>query len=205
MRSTNRMPVSAARSSRRGLPPFGLGGSGGIRGSMIAHRASETRGAAIPLPTAPRRFCYALLIAALGLAETGRDGLVLVRLGQQPQRHQSFAELVERQQDHEQARLHASPTCQRSLRYPCGRRWRRVPPHWPPGWRLSRPSSPRVCTLGNVGLCRGTDLPKVGKSLILLNAYGQTSCCASRQMSTTVGRLLTFSLLCGIFGFPVYR
>jgi hypothetical protein len=30
------MPVRAARSSRRGLPPLGLGGSSGKSGSMIS-------------------------------------------------------------------------------------------------------------------------------------------------------------------------
>jgi len=44
VRSTNRIPVRAARSFSRGRPPFGLGGSGGISGSMIAHKASETKG-----------------------------------------------------------------------------------------------------------------------------------------------------------------
>lgn len=48
VRSTNRIPVSAARSGTRGLPPRGRGGTTGSNGSMIDHRASETRGDAIP-------------------------------------------------------------------------------------------------------------------------------------------------------------
>ena len=48
VRSTNRIPVSAARSDTRGLPPRGRGGTTGNNGSMIDHRASETRGDAIP-------------------------------------------------------------------------------------------------------------------------------------------------------------
>ncbi len=43
-RSTNKMPVSAARSGRRGRPPFGFGGSGGNSGAIAAHRSSGTRG-----------------------------------------------------------------------------------------------------------------------------------------------------------------
>ena len=42
--STNRMPVSAARSGRRGLPPFGLGGSGGGSGVIAARNAPEPVG-----------------------------------------------------------------------------------------------------------------------------------------------------------------
>ncbi len=45
--STNRMPVSAARSSSGGRPPFGRGGRGGSRVWNKDQRASETRGAAI--------------------------------------------------------------------------------------------------------------------------------------------------------------
>jgi hypothetical protein len=40
--STKTMPVSAARSSTRGLPPLGLGGSSGNRGSMISQSLSLT-------------------------------------------------------------------------------------------------------------------------------------------------------------------
>jgi hypothetical protein len=40
--STKMMPVRAARSSTRGLPPSGLGGSGGSSGSMISHSSSLT-------------------------------------------------------------------------------------------------------------------------------------------------------------------
>jgi hypothetical protein len=40
--STNTMPVRAARSSMRGLPPRGFGGSGGRSGSMVSHSSSVT-------------------------------------------------------------------------------------------------------------------------------------------------------------------
>jgi hypothetical protein len=45
--STNRMPVSAARSGMRGRPPLGLGGSGGSSGAITSHSASLTSGLAI--------------------------------------------------------------------------------------------------------------------------------------------------------------
>jgi hypothetical protein len=51
LRSTNRMPASAARSGTRGRPPFGFGGSGGSNGSTIAHSSSVTSGGAMPQPT----------------------------------------------------------------------------------------------------------------------------------------------------------
>lgn len=44
VRRTNRIPLSAARSGPRGVPPRGHGGTTGSSGSMINHRASETRG-----------------------------------------------------------------------------------------------------------------------------------------------------------------
>ena len=40
--STKTMPVRAARLSMRGLPPWGLGGSGGRSGSMVSHSSSAT-------------------------------------------------------------------------------------------------------------------------------------------------------------------
>ncbi len=40
--STNTMPVRAARFGTRGLPPLGLGGSGGSSGSTISHNSSVT-------------------------------------------------------------------------------------------------------------------------------------------------------------------
>src|SRR5687768_1838382 len=40
--STKTMPVRAARSSMRGLPPWGFGGSGGRSGSMVSHNSSVT-------------------------------------------------------------------------------------------------------------------------------------------------------------------
>src|SRR5215217_193985 len=48
--STNRMPVRAARLSRRGLPPLGLGGSSGNSGSTISQSSSLTNSLAILLP-----------------------------------------------------------------------------------------------------------------------------------------------------------
>ena len=44
---TNRIPVSAARSGTRGLPPRGRGGTTGSRGSMIDQSASGTRAEAM--------------------------------------------------------------------------------------------------------------------------------------------------------------
>jgi hypothetical protein len=49
--STNKMPVSAARSGIGGRPPFGFGRSGGSRGAISAHGSSETRGPAMPAST----------------------------------------------------------------------------------------------------------------------------------------------------------
>jgi hypothetical protein len=46
--STKMMPVSAARSLRRGRPPLGLGGSGGNSGATTAHSSSLTRGLLMP-------------------------------------------------------------------------------------------------------------------------------------------------------------
>ena len=40
LRSTNKMPSSAARSESRGRPPFGFGGWGGSRDSRIRHSSS---------------------------------------------------------------------------------------------------------------------------------------------------------------------
>src|SRR5215207_6814457 len=50
--STKMMPLRAARSSTRGLPPSGLGGSSGKSGSMISHSSLLTNSLAI-LPTYP--------------------------------------------------------------------------------------------------------------------------------------------------------
>jgi hypothetical protein len=44
---TNRIPVRAARSSMRGLPPLGLGGSSGNSGSITSHSSSVTSSLAI--------------------------------------------------------------------------------------------------------------------------------------------------------------
>src|ERR687885_231963 len=51
--STNRRPVSAAQSSTRGRPPFGLGGSFGKSGSMTAHNSSVRSGFGM-VPSIPR-------------------------------------------------------------------------------------------------------------------------------------------------------
>jgi hypothetical protein len=57
--STNRMPLRAARSSMRGLPPWGLGGSSGSSGSIISQSSSLTSSLAMlspyPLPGFVRR------------------------------------------------------------------------------------------------------------------------------------------------------
>src|SRR5215210_1966904 len=45
--STKTMPVKAARSSMRGLPPWGFGGSGGRSASMVSHKSSVTNSLAI--------------------------------------------------------------------------------------------------------------------------------------------------------------
>ena len=45
---TKTMPVRAARSSTRGLPPLGLGGSGSNSGSTISHSSSDTSSLLIP-------------------------------------------------------------------------------------------------------------------------------------------------------------
>jgi hypothetical protein len=47
--STKMMPLRAARSSRRGLPPLGLGGSSGNSGSTISQSSSLTNSLAILL------------------------------------------------------------------------------------------------------------------------------------------------------------
>jgi hypothetical protein len=45
---TKTIPVRAARSSMRGLPPSGFGGSGGRSGSMVSHSSSVTSSLAMP-------------------------------------------------------------------------------------------------------------------------------------------------------------
>jgi hypothetical protein len=68
VRSTNKMPVSAARSGTGGRPPFGLDLRDGRSGSMRSHSSSVTKGFAIlrssvmarSLPKSPplsNRFC----------------------------------------------------------------------------------------------------------------------------------------------------
>ena len=54
--STNRMPVRVARSSTRGLPPLGLGGSSGSSGSITSHSSSVTSFLAIPSAYPPPGF-----------------------------------------------------------------------------------------------------------------------------------------------------
>jgi hypothetical protein len=56
--STNRMPVSTARSGIGGRPPLGRGLRGGSNGSMAFHSSSERIGLAIkPSIVALTRFC----------------------------------------------------------------------------------------------------------------------------------------------------
>ena len=61
VRSTNRMPVKAARSETGGLPPFGRGRAGGSSGSTIDQRSSGTRSLLIILKMGSEpsssRFC----------------------------------------------------------------------------------------------------------------------------------------------------
>lgn len=45
---TNNIPVKAARSSKRGLPPLGLAGSGGKSGEISNHNSSSNSGFAMP-------------------------------------------------------------------------------------------------------------------------------------------------------------
>jgi len=47
VRNTNKMPVSAWRSERRGRPPFGFGGSAGSSGAISFHSSSDSRGVLI--------------------------------------------------------------------------------------------------------------------------------------------------------------
>ncbi len=54
---TNRLPVSAARLSTGGRPPFGRGCSGGNSGFTTAHSSSETRGLAKPSKQPRNRAC----------------------------------------------------------------------------------------------------------------------------------------------------
>ena len=55
--STKMMPLKHARSGTRGRPPWGLGGSGGRRGSTRVHRSSGTSGVAMhQVCHATRRF-----------------------------------------------------------------------------------------------------------------------------------------------------
>jgi len=53
VRSTNKMPASAARSGARGLPPLGFGRSRGSSGSTTAQRSSGTRRAIPPQRLSP--------------------------------------------------------------------------------------------------------------------------------------------------------
>ena len=76
-RSTNRMPASALRSSHRGRPPFGLGGSGGSRGAMADQRASVTRGSFIT----PERAQTSFVRCSKPLARQGRPEIARLRYG----------------------------------------------------------------------------------------------------------------------------
>jgi hypothetical protein len=53
VRSTNKIPVIAARSGTRGRPPSGFGRCGGSNGFMRSHSASDTRGFAMGPTTYP--------------------------------------------------------------------------------------------------------------------------------------------------------
>ena len=78
-RATNTMPSRACRSSHRGRPPFGFGGSGGSRGSTAAHNSSLTRGPVItPNAARPDGCCQGLLVLQLRLK--GGHGLVSLSL-----------------------------------------------------------------------------------------------------------------------------
>ena len=71
--STNRMPVSAARSGTRGLPPLGLGGSSGSSGSATPHSSSVTGGLAMVRIVPDRR-------VLLGALSYRKEAHVRVRL-----------------------------------------------------------------------------------------------------------------------------
>jgi hypothetical protein len=64
------MPVRAARSSIRGLPPLGLGGSSGSSGSITSHSSSLTSFLAIlssyPPPSFVRRTKWVSLLNLVG-------------------------------------------------------------------------------------------------------------------------------------------
>lgn len=57
VRNTKTMPVSTARSGRRGLPPRGRGGAGGSKGSTSSQSLSLTSGLAMRQPYQKTRFC----------------------------------------------------------------------------------------------------------------------------------------------------
>ena len=52
---TKMIPVKTLRSSRRGRPPLGFGGSGGNSGATSAHNSSLTR--SLFMPPVYHRFC----------------------------------------------------------------------------------------------------------------------------------------------------
>ncbi len=61
--STKMMPSRARRSSQRGRPPFGFGGSSGSSGPTVAHSSSLTRGL-VMTPNAPARVLVGALRAS---------------------------------------------------------------------------------------------------------------------------------------------
>src|SRR3712207_4085711 len=64
---TNSMPVRAApRSSTRGLPPLGLGGSSGSSGSITSHNSSVTSFLAIPSAYPPNGFVRRCKVGEIG-------------------------------------------------------------------------------------------------------------------------------------------
>jgi hypothetical protein len=80
LRSTNRMPISAARSATGGRPPFGLGAAGGSSGATIDHKESGIRGEGIPPheSSIPRR--TRVLKGALNWLIASRMGTRTLRL-----------------------------------------------------------------------------------------------------------------------------
>src|SRR5215203_7555692 len=58
--STNTIPSSTARLGMRGLPPFGLDGSDGSRGSTIFHSSSLTNRFSVLMASLPRRALVAV-------------------------------------------------------------------------------------------------------------------------------------------------
>jgi hypothetical protein len=71
------MPLRAARSSTRGLPPLSLGGSGGKRGSMISQRSSLTSSLLMSMSVTSTH--QQVLQGSLSSARAGGTALCLTR------------------------------------------------------------------------------------------------------------------------------